>query len=183
MPVVLPFVVLPFVVLPFVGPAALAALLSVMPCWTPPVDAPVTDPYRAPACTYCPGNRGIEFGPHAGQTVTAVESGVVSFAGSVAGTRYVVVDHADGLRATYGRLATIAVSSGQVVHAGQVVGTTTDRFYFGLRRGIDPNETSVDPMSMLGVRRYRSRLVPVDGTPPLPVGPGRLACGNTTAAR
>jgi murein DD-endopeptidase MepM/ murein hydrolase activator NlpD len=161
---------------------AAASLLSAMPCWSPPVDAPVVDPYRAPACTYCPGNRGIEFGPHAGQPVTAVQAGTVSFSGLVAGTRYVIVDHADGLRATYGRLATAAVRQGQQVVTGQTVGTTTNRFYFGLRRGA-PDDTPVDPTAMLGVRRYPRRLVPVDGTSPLPIGPGRLVCGNPRAAR
>jgi murein DD-endopeptidase MepM/ murein hydrolase activator NlpD len=161
---------------------AAASLLSAMPCWSPPVDAPVVDPYRAPACTYCPGNRGIEFGPHAGQPVTAVQGGTVSFSGLVAGTRYVIIDHADGLRATYGRLASAAVRQGQHVGAGETIGTTTTRFYFGLRRSA-PDDTSVDPTAMLGVRRYRARLVPIDGTVPLPIGPGRVVCGNTSAAR
>ena len=34
----------------------------------------------------------------------AVASGEVTFSGTVAGTRYVVVRHADGLRVTYGNL-------------------------------------------------------------------------------
>ena len=31
------------------------------PCWRPPVAAPVVDPFRQPACRWCPGNRGIEY--------------------------------------------------------------------------------------------------------------------------
>jgi murein DD-endopeptidase MepM/ murein hydrolase activator NlpD len=160
-----------------------AALMAGGTCWAPPVHAPVTDPYRAPACTYCPGNRGIEFGPSPGQRVTAVEQGVVTFAGVVAGTRYVVVDHADGVRATYGRLATMAVARGERIGAGVVIGTTTDRFYFGLRHGVAPNERPVDPTPMLGVRRYPSRLVPVDGTPAPSPGAGRLTCRNMAGGR
>jgi murein DD-endopeptidase MepM/ murein hydrolase activator NlpD len=166
-------------------PLLFATVLALLgsPCWSPPVDAPVTDPYRAPACTYCPGNRGIEYGPSAGQPVSAVAAGTVSFAGSVAGSRYVVVDHGDGLRATYGRLATVAVGRGQHVGPGDRLGTTTDGFYFGLRRGAAPNDTPVDPTSMLGVRRYPARLVPTDGTPGLSSGPGRLTCRNGAADR
>jgi murein DD-endopeptidase MepM/ murein hydrolase activator NlpD len=161
----------------------LAALVGVLPCWSPPVDAPVTDPYRAPACTYCPGNRGIEYGPRPGQNVTAVAAGTVTFAGSVAGTRYVVIEHHDGLRATYGRLATTSMVSGQAVHSGDRVGTTTDAFYFGLRRGVAPDDRPVDPTPMLGVRRWPVRLVPVGGTGSPSPGPGRLACGNPAVGR
>ncbi|MBI5089792.1 MAG: M23 family metallopeptidase [Actinobacteria bacterium] len=163
----------------------LALAFSVLgaPCWAPPVDAPIIDPYRAPTCTYCPGNRGIEYGPRPGQAVTAVAAGTVSFAGVVAGTRYVVIEHADGLRATYGRLATIAVARGASVTPGTRLGTTTDAFYFGLRRGVAPADQPVDPTPFLGVRRFPVRLVPIDGTPAPWPGPGRLSCRNDATAR
>lgn len=162
----------------FAAPAAGAA-----PCWSSPVDAPVVDPYRAPPCPYCPGNRGLEFGPRPGEPVRAVAGGVVSFAGVVAGVRYVVVDHGDGLRATYGRLDTASARRGSRVAAGERVGTTTDRFYFGLRRGVAPDDVPVDPTPMLGVRRYPARLVPADGSPAPSPGPGRLVCGNPPVGR
>jgi murein DD-endopeptidase MepM/ murein hydrolase activator NlpD len=160
----------------------LALALLAAPCWDPPVAAPVVDPYRAPACTYCPGNRGIEYGPQPGQPVAAVEAGTVTFAGTVAGTRYVVVEHADGVRATYGRLATAAVGRGQQVAAGTRIGTTTDHFYFGLRRP-SPSDDPIDPTPLIGVRRFPPRLVPLDGTPAPSPGPGRLACRNPARAR
>ena len=163
--------------------ALVVVLISGGACWAPPVNAPITDPYRAPPCTYCPGNRGIEFGPRPGQAVSAVHEGVVSFAGTVAGTRYVVIDHPDGLRATYGRLATVEVHRGDSVDAGDRVGTTGDGFYFGLRRGAAPNDHPVDPTPMLGVRTYPPRLIPVDGTPAPSPGPGRLTCGNSAGGR
>ncbi len=34
---------------------------SAAPCWNPPVAGRVVDPFRMPACTWCPGNRGIEY--------------------------------------------------------------------------------------------------------------------------
>jgi murein DD-endopeptidase MepM/ murein hydrolase activator NlpD len=160
----------------------LALALVAAPCWEPPVDALVVDPYRAPACAYCPGNRGIEYGPRAGQGVTAVAGGTVTFAGTVAGTRYVVVEHADGIRATYGRLATIAVRRGDTVGAGTRLGTTTDRFYFGVRRA-EPSDEPIDPTPWLGVRRFPARLVPLDGTPAPWPGPGTLSCRIARRAR
>lgn len=163
--------------------AFVALMIAGTPCWTPPVNAPVTDPYRAPACTYCAGNRGIEFGPQPGQPVTAVAAGIVSFAGSVAGTRYVIVDHSDGVRATYGRLAVLAVHRGDDIRAGQRLGVTTGRFYFGLRLGVAPNDRPVDPTPLLGTRRYPVRLIPVDGTPGPSPGPGSLTCRNTPSGR
>ena len=73
--------------------------------------APVADPFREPACAWCPGNRGIEYGTGAGRrSCGRRRPATVTFAGVVAGTRYVVVDHADGrLRATYGNLASSAL--------------------------------------------------------------------------
>jgi murein DD-endopeptidase MepM/ murein hydrolase activator NlpD len=160
-----------------------ASPVAAAPCWTPPVDGPVVEPYRAPACTYCPGHRGIDFSSRPGQAVRAVAAGLVSFAGSVVGTRYVVVDHGDGLRATYGRLATVRVRRGSPIAAGDVIGTTTDTLYFGLRRGVAPDDDPVDPTSMLGIRRYPARLVPTDGTRAPSPGPGRLVCRNPSLGR
>ncbi len=151
-------------------------------CLVPPVDAPVVDPYREPPCAYCAGNRGIEYGPAPGSRVVAVASGTVEFAGSVARTRWLVVRHGDGRRASYGHLASIdpAVATvGARVAAGARVGTTTARFYLGLRDGDRP----VDPTPLLGRWRHRPRLVPVDGTPPRPPGRPRLVCPNAHPGR
>ena len=88
-------------------------------CWLPPVDAPVVDPFRPPPCAWCPGNRGLEYGTPAGTVVRAVAAGEVTFSGTVAGMRYVVVRHADGRRATYGGLASSPLHAGDVVAARQ----------------------------------------------------------------
>lgn len=148
-----------------------------LPCWPPPLDAPVIDPFRLPACTWCPGNRGIEYGPTPGQSVRAVEPGTVTFVGTVASTRYVVIEHRDGLRATYGRMASSSVRRGEEVDAGDMLGTTSDRFYFGLRDGDRP----VDPTPRLGERIFPTRLVPIDGSAPRAAGRGRLRCGTSGA--
>ena len=150
--------------------AALVVLAA--PCYQPPVSSPVTDPFRAPACSYCPGNRGLEYQPPSGSPVVAAYPGVVRFSGTVAEVRYLVVAQADGRTATYGRLATTFIAEGATVVAGQVIATTTVRFFFGLRQG----DRYVDPSPFLGVVRYRPRLVPIDGSAPRRAPPPMIAC-------
>lgn len=154
--------------------AAAAALpASAAPCWSPPVVAPVTDPFREPACPWCPGNRGLEYGTAPGTPVSAVAAGVVTFSGSVAGTAYVVVRLADGLLVTYGGLAMRAVAAGDTVVRGMRVGTTAGRLHLGVRRG----ERYVDPGPLIGEWRGVVRLVPADGSAAAPAPTPRLACG------
>ena len=150
---------------------ALAPLLAAS-CLLPPVNAPVVDAFREPACPWCPGNRGLEYSVPSGTAVRAATAGRVMFRGSVAGVLYVVVEHADGLRATYGRLDSIEVSRGSTVAQGAVVGRSSSAFYFGLRRG----EIYVDPAPLLGRLVERWRLVPTDGSPGRPPPPPRLRC-------
>ena len=153
--------------------AALMVLISMAQgCYQPPINSPVADPFRAPACAYCPGNRGLEYEPPPGSRVVAATAGVVTFSGVVAGVRYVVVAQPDGRTATYGRLATASIRAGAGVAMGDVVGTTTDHFFFGLRTG----DQYIDPAPFLGVLRYRPRLVPVDGSAPRRVPPPTMVC-------
>jgi len=141
---------------------------SAAPCWQPPVVGRVTDPFRAPACPYCAGNRGLEYHVGTNAQVRAVEAGVVTWAGAIAGTRYVVVRHANGWRTTYGHLSESGLSTGDRIARHSIVGTASDSFYFGLRVG----EQYRDPAPHLGRLMGRPRLVPVDGStsrrPPAP---------------
>ncbi len=142
------------------------------PCWHPPVDAPIADPFRPPPCPWCPGNRGIEYATRPGTPVRAVAAGVVSFAGSVAGRSYVVVRHGDGRRATYGDLAERRVDRGERIVAGSIVGLSTETVHFGLRDG----DEYVDPAPFLGRLVGRPRLIPIDGRSANPAPPPRLTC-------
>lgn len=150
-----------------VAPGAVSAA-----CWLPPVDAPVADPFRPPTCRWCAGNRGIEYVTVAGVPVRAVAAGRVTFAGAVVDRRYVVVEHADGRRATYGHLASVDVGVGERIDVRTIVGTAGDTVHFGLRDGDD----YVDPTPELGRLAHTVRLVPVDGSPGAPPGPARPRC-------
>jgi len=142
-----------------------------LPCLLPPVLAPIVDPFRDP-CTYCRGNRGLELAPAPGSAVVAAAAGVGTFAGVVAGTRYVVVGSGAGLRATYGRLATISVRLGARVGGGDVIGSSTSLLFFGLRLG----DRYIDPAPELGIVVRRPWLVPLDGRHRRPGPPARLVC-------
>ncbi len=147
---------------------------SAAPCWAPPVDAPITDPFRAPECRWCPGNRGVEYGTRAGAVVRAVAAGRVTFAGDVATVRYAVVEHADGRRVTYGGLADVIVAEGDRVVRGARIGTAAGLFHLGVREG----EEYVDPEPFIGEWRGVTRLVPTDGSAPAPSPPPRLVCSR-----
>ncbi len=155
-----------------------AFAVAVATCWVPPVEAPVRIGFEAPACSWCPGHRGVEFATAAGSVVRAVEAGVVSFAGTVVGQRFVTVtDHA-GWQETYGYLSGAAVTQGQAVAAGQPVGTAGTTLMFTVRvAGV-----YVDPGPMLGSWRWPARLVPLDGAAPRPVGPPALSCARPVVA-
>lgn len=109
--------------------------------YSPPVDAPVIDPFRPPATPYGPGNRGLEYATVPGSPARAIGSGRVSFAGPVAGRGVVTVEHPDGLRSSLTGLRSISVDAGATVVGGQVLGTTAAALHLGVRRGdeyLDP---------------------------------------------
>ena len=127
--------------------------------YMPPVDAPIVDHFRPPGCTWCPGNRGIDYATPSGTPVRASAGGVVTFSGSVAGARFVVVAHADGLRTTYGYLASAVVVAGDRVAPRQLLGTAGGPLHFGVRRG----DVYLDPELLFTAERLVARLVPLDG--------------------
>jgi murein DD-endopeptidase MepM/ murein hydrolase activator NlpD len=141
-------------------------------CWAPPVQGVVTDPFRAPACRWCPGNRGLEYRVEPGTVVRAATGGTVTFAGTVAGTIYVVVRSVDGWLLTYGRLASRSVGTADRVLTGAPIGVATGQLFFGVRVG----GRYVDPAPYLGRLVGRPRLVPADGRAPRPAPPARLRC-------
>jgi murein DD-endopeptidase MepM/ murein hydrolase activator NlpD len=96
---------------------------------------------------------GIDFGASAGTPIRAAADGVVVSAGPLGGYgNATVIDHGNGLATLYGHQSSIAVSPGQRVSRGQVIGyvgctglCTGPHLHFEVRvRG-----TPVDPMPYL----------------------------------
>ena len=91
---------------------------------------------------------GIDIGTAAGSPVTAVQAGTVAYADAFAGFgRVVIVDHGGRFYTLYGHLASVDVSKGAAVKAGDEIGTVgmaptgTPSLYFEVRidgRPADP---------------------------------------------
>lgn len=149
-------------VAPSVGTAPSAAPTPVVVAlWTAPLGDPltVTRPFVAPASPYGPGHRGVDLAGAPGATVGAAGTGVVVFAGMVAGRPVVSVAHADGLRTTY-EPVTPSVAAGQAVARGSPIGSLLPGhpgcpaaacLHWGLLRG----ETYLDPLLLLEPPRIR----------------------------
>ena len=108
-------------------------------------------PFRAPQSTYGAGHRGLDLAASDGTSVRAVESGVVTHAGLVAGRGTVTVAHGDGLSSTYEPLDPV-VAIGAVVAGGDMLGT--------LRARDGPGHCGVRSCLHLGARRGASYLDP-----------------------
>jgi murein DD-endopeptidase MepM/ murein hydrolase activator NlpD len=135
-----------------------------------PVVGRIIDPFRLPAGPYGAGHRGIDIAAPVGTPVHAASGGVVAFAGTVAGSLFVSIDHPDGVRTTYGYLSSVAVSRGDEVARDQVIaasgfghpGKELPHLHFGARldgRYIDP-QPLLAPLAVWPLLRLA----------PLPVG-------------
>jgi murein DD-endopeptidase MepM/ murein hydrolase activator NlpD len=89
----------------------------------PPVPGEVWRAFEPPGTAYGAGHRGVDLGAAPGDPIQASAAGVVVHAGPIAGTTWVSIDHADGLRTAYGPLAAPRVTAGQHVAAAQAIGT------------------------------------------------------------
>src|SRR6266511_2751994 len=82
----------------------------------------VTRPFQPPPQPWLPGHRGVDLAGVPDEVVLAAGAGVVAFAGTVAGTGVVSIDHPGGLRTTYEPVSP-TVHKGQSVGVGQPIGT------------------------------------------------------------
>ncbi len=136
-----------------------------------PVSGEVVRPFEAPTSPYGPGHRGVALTARPGANVAAAASGRVSFAGTVAGTRWVTLEHADGVLTSYGPLASTSVARGDRVLRGATIATLGARGRghgepaHGLHWGARRHGRYIDPLSLLegvprpslvGVGRWRA---------------------------
>ncbi len=134
--------------------------------WRRPVGGPVAHPFEQPSSVYGAGHRGVDFAVPVGTEVRAANDGVVSFAGSVAGTLHVTVAHGGDLRTSYSFLSSVLVRAGQHVARGDVVGLSggvgTDHDGTVVHLGLRIGDRYVDPMVLFrpGDLTALVRLVP-----------------------
>jgi murein DD-endopeptidase MepM/ murein hydrolase activator NlpD len=128
----------------------------------------VVRPFTPPPQPWLAGHRGVDLAAEPDDRVLAAGPGVVAFAGQVAGTPVVSIDHAGGLRTTY-QPVTATVRAGQPVVAGDPIGVLVAGhpgcpvaacLHWGLRSG----ERYLDPLVLLGGGRIR--LLPLDADIP-----------------
>src|SRR4051794_9748596 len=147
--------------------------------WSWPLDKhDVGAHFDKPATAYGPGHRGVDLVGSAGDAVRAVAAGRVTFAGEVAGTPVMTIDHGRE-RSTYQPVAA-RVKVGDAVEPGQVIGALLPApshcaaacLHLGRLLGDD----YLDPLALLG-EAGRFRLINPDGKPPPPppTGDGSLA--------
>ncbi|MGL4174481.1 MAG: murein hydrolase activator EnvC family protein [Dermatophilaceae bacterium] len=125
--------------------------------------------FVAPRSEYGPGHRGLDLGGSVGAEVRAVDHGVVTHAGQVAGRGTVTVRHDSGLKSTYepldvqvtrgvrvstgAPLGVLSGSAGAIAHCGTAV-----CLHLGARRG----DSYLDPLPLLTGGRVV--LLPLTGT-------------------
>lgn len=120
--------------------------------WPLPGRPSVQKLFDPPAQRWLPGHRGIDLGGFAGSPVRAVDHGVVSYSGRIAGTGIVSVRHPDGLLSTYQPVED-RIGRGQRVGPGDTLGTlgtgghciVRTCLHLGARRG----EAYLDPLLLL----------------------------------
>ncbi|MBW3594333.1 MAG: peptidoglycan DD-metalloendopeptidase family protein [Actinobacteria bacterium] len=157
----------------------------------PPVDAPISAAFVAPASDFGAGHRGIDYSVPVGTRVRSAAPGTVAFSGSVAGVLAVAIDHGAGIETTYTGLSRIDVEDGDHVDEGRFVGATGEvhgepALHFGVKLHgtyVDPNELLV-PLDVAGA----IHLAPLEWmpdqlgalgaplAPPRSVGTSRPAC-------
>ncbi|TML32891.1 MAG: hypothetical protein E6G24_09120 [Actinobacteria bacterium] len=115
-----------------------------------PVNGPVTSPF---GMRWGRMHEGIDIGVPNGTPIHAAASGRVIYAGWMDGYgNLVAIDHGRGLSTAYGHQSRIAVSNGQTVSQGQVigyVGCTGHCYGPHLHFEVRINGTPVDPMGYL----------------------------------
>ena len=135
----------------------------VLPVAPPPI---VLTPFAPPANRYGAGHRGVDLAAAAGSTVVSAGTGVVVFAGQLAGRGVVSVEHTGGLRTTY-EPVTAGVTAGAPVARGQPIGVLeaghegcapADCLHWGARL---PDRVYLDPLALL--KPWEVRLWPWDG--------------------
>ncbi|MFT2692697.1 murein hydrolase activator EnvC family protein [Clavibacter zhangzhiyongii] len=149
-----------------VRPVPARGVVAAAPRWSWPVDPPhvVTRPFEAPTTAYGPGHRGIDVAADPGAEVRAVADGTVSFAGVVVDRPVVSVQHAGGLVSSVEPVVP-SVAAGDVVRAGQVIGTVAGEPRHepsgGVHLGARLHGEYVDPAPLLAALRH-AVLLPLD---------------------
>ncbi|MDA3039517.1 MAG: M23 family metallopeptidase [Actinomycetota bacterium] len=123
--------------------------------WVPPVDAPIADPFRPLDPAMAPATEASSMASREGSRWSRWPGGRVTFVGAIAGGRFVVVTHPDGLRSTYAFVAEILVVKGKTVAQGELLARAAVGFHLTARIG----DEYVDPAALFAGAIARPRLI------------------------
>lgn len=139
---------------PKAAPAAPAPAPAPPPKAAPPSSS-VMWPVRGPIFTYFSGyHPGLDISPPYGTPVVAIRGGVVTAVRlwEYSYGHHILIDHGNGISAMYAHLSSQAVSVGETVSAGEVIGrvgntgrSTGPHLHFELYR----NGAAINPLGML----------------------------------
>lgn len=113
--------------------------------------SPVLQGFAPPEQDWLPGHRGVDLDIAIGAPIAAAGSGTVHFAGTVAGTPTISINHDGGLHTTY-QPVFARVSAGDHVIAGEIIGTLAPPIngepglHWGARTG---PKTYINPLDLL----------------------------------
>jgi peptidoglycan DL-endopeptidase CwlO len=115
-----------------------------------PVNGPITSPF---GMRWGSMHEGVDIGVPAGTPIRAAKAGTVAIAAYTGGYgNYTCIEHGGGLSTCYGHQSSFAVSAGDSVSQGEVVGyvgCTGHCFGDHLHFEVRVNGTAVDPMGYL----------------------------------
>lgn len=122
--------------------------------WMWPVSGPVLRGFDAPGSPFGSGHRGIDIGAAVGTVVVAPAPGTVTFAGRVAGARYVTIAHGGAVSSTYSWLSAVLVQAGDVVGRGEPIARSGfahpgEAAQSSLHLGVKVGDVYVDPLDYL----------------------------------
>jgi hypothetical protein len=147
------------------GVRATPAAAEVATRYELPVDGAVLRPFEAPEHAYGAGHRGVDLAAPAGTPVRAAAGGEVTFAGAVAGDRWVTLRHPDGIVTSYGAFRSLGVAAGDTVTRGQPLGTAAGRHgdevlrpEAGLHWSARRAGAYLDPLELLGAATLQPTL-------------------------
>jgi murein DD-endopeptidase MepM/ murein hydrolase activator NlpD len=134
-----------------VGAAVASPSTSGTLAW--PLRGPILRGFEQPSNPYASGHRGIDIGAPVGTPVHAAADGAVHFAGTVAGSLFISIDHDGGLQTTYSWVSEVDVLKGDRVAKGAVIalsgnghpGSDATHLHFGAKK----DGEYVDPLAYL----------------------------------
>lgn len=132
------------------SPGAVVAAATADPGWQRPIAGPVVRHFTPPASRWARGHRGVDLAVSPGVHIRAAGTGIVVYAGTIAGRGVISIEHAGGLRTTYEPVEPL-VSRGMHVRSGQpiAVHAPDQRHPASVHWGLRVRGAYVDPLLLL----------------------------------